>query len=124
MTFRVQTNRDIAVKSFEMFPDLIEYLFKKQNQKIESDNDFFINAIKDKELSKLFNMNDKISELIEFALPLMLESAKDTTNPKDIISYAIENNAQEIFNSTMLDFLVQGFTPREQEKPKIQFSMK
>lgn len=124
MTFKVQTNRDIAVKSFEAYPDLVEYLFSKQGQKVKSDNDFFIQAIKDKELSKLFKMNDKIGELIEFALPLMLESAKDPTNAQDIISYAKENNAEEVFNAAMLEFLMQGFTLREQEKPKIQFSMK
>lgn len=124
MTFKVQTNRDIAVKTFEEFPDLMEYLINQQARGKQDETQFFLNAIKNKELSLLFNMDEKLCELIKFALPLMLESAKDTTNANDIIEYAKENDVLETFNSAMLEFLVQGFTPREQGKAKIQFSMK
>lgn len=124
MTFKVQTNRDIAVKTFEEFPDLMEYLINQEARGKQNDTQFFINAIKNKELGMLFNMDEKLCELIKFALPMMLESAKDTTSANEIIEYAKENGVQETFNAAMLEFLVQGFTQREQAKPKIQFSMK
>ena len=132
LKFKVQTNRDIAVKSFEEFPDVIKYLVDRQG-KVSTDNKEFLkshpalkdlDAIKNKELGVLFDINDKIAQLIEFALPLMLESAKETIAAREILDYAKENGALEIFNSKMLEFLAQGFTQREQEKPKIQFSMK
>lgn len=124
LKFKVQTNRDIAVKSFEEFPDVIKYLVDRQG-KVSTDNkQFFLDAIKNKELGVLFDINDKIAQLIEFALPLMLASAKETITAREILDYAKENGALEIFNSKMLEFLAQGFTQREQEKPKIQFSMK
>lgn len=124
MTFKIQTNRDIAIKTFEQFPDLMEYLIKKQGKAANNDNDFFIQALKNKELGELFDMEDKIQELIKFALPLMLESAKDTTNASEIFKYAEQNNALSIFNNAMLEFLMQGFTQRGMEEPKIRFSMK
>lgn len=124
MNFKVQTNRDIAVKSFEEFPDLIEYMLNKQGNKKQNETQYFIEAIKNKELGTLFSMNDRIAELIKFALPLMLESAGDDTDPDKIITYAKDNNADELLNSGLLEFLILGFTQREQAKPKIQFSMK
>ena len=124
MKFRVRTNREIAVKAFEQYPDLIEYLFNKQGSKAKNETQYFIEALKKKELGTLFSMNDKIADLIGFALPLMLDGAGDKTSSKEIIEYAKANNASDMFNSKMLEFLVEGFTQRGQEKPKIQFSMK
>ena len=124
MKFKVRTNREIAVKAFEQYPDLIEYLFNKQGAKTKNETQYFIDALKKKELGTLFSMNDKIADLIGYALPLMLEGAGDKTSAVQIIDYARANDAKDMFNSKMLEFLVEGFTQRGQEKPKIQFSMK
>ena len=123
MEFKVRTNRDIAVKAFEEFPELIEYVLNKQGTDLDDDK-FFINALKNKELGILLDMNARIANLIEFALPLMLKEAGDETDAKSIIDYAKGNDADEIFNAKMLEFLVEGFTLRGQDKPKILFSMK
>lgn len=124
MTFRVATDRNIAVKAFEEYPDLIEYLFKKQNKANVNDSEFFLDALRNKELGELFSMEEKINKLIVFALPLMLEKAGDMTSAESIIEYAEENDAIELLNSAMMEFLVQGFTQREAAKPKIGLSMK
>lgn len=125
--FKVATDRDIAVKSFEAFPDLIEYLIKKEkdinNEKVD-DKEFFLNAIKNKELGNLFDMENKLGELIAYALPLMLVKANDNSSANEIIDYAKENDVSNIFNNGMLEFLMQGFTQRGLAKPKIKFSMK
>ena len=123
--FKVAVDRDIACDAFEQFPNLIEYLMKKEvkNRK-ENDADFFLNALKNKELKQLFNMEKQISELIGFALPLMLDKAGDSSDADEIIQYAKDNNAEQIFNNGMLEFIIQGFTPRELAVPKIKFSMK
>lgn len=122
MEFKVRTNRDIAVRAFEEYPELIEYVLNKQGTDLDDDK-FFINALKNKELGILLDMNGRIEKLIEFALPLMLKEAGDETDAKTIIDYARENNADEIFNAKMLEFLIKAFTLRGQE-PKILFSMK
>lgn len=122
MEFKVRTNRDIAVRAFEEYPELIEYVLNKQGTDLDDDK-FFINALKNKELGILLDMNGRIEKLIEFALPLMLKEAGDETDAKTIIDYARENDADEIFNAKMLEFLIKAFTLRGQE-PKILFSMK
>ena len=124
MEFRVATNRDIAIKAFEQFPDLMEYIIKQQGEGVVNEEEFFIDTLKKKELSKLFDMENKLGELIAFALPLMLMRANDDSNSSDIINYAIENGADGVFNSALLEFLMEGFTQRELVKPKIKFSMK
>lgn len=124
MEFKVRTNRDIAVKAFEEYPELIEYILNKQGGESKSEQQYFIEALKNKELGVLLDMNGRIANLIEFALPLMLKEAGDETDVKSIIDYAKENDADEIFNAKMLEFLVEGFTLRGQDKPKILFSMK
>lgn len=123
MEFKVRTNRDIAVKAFEEYPELIEYVLNKQGTDLDDDK-FFINALKNKELGILLDMNGRIANLIEFALPLMLKEAGDETDAQSIVNYAKDNEADEFFNAKMLEFLVEGFTLRGQDKPKILFSMK
>ena len=124
MKFKVGANRDIAVKAFEEFPELIEYLFNKQKESNLSEDAFLLSAIKKKELSKLFSMEKEIAELIKFALPLMLKAANDDTKATDIIKYAEDNGASTVMNSGLLEFLIQGFTQGELVKPKVKFSMK
>lgn len=124
MEFRVATNRDIAIRTFEQFPDLMEYLISQKGNSNANEEEFFIEALKKKELSKLFDMDNKLGELIAYALPLMLKSANDNANAVEIIDYAKENGADGVFNSAILEFLMQGFTQRELVEPKIKFSMK
>lgn len=124
--FKVVANRDIAVKSFEQFPDVIIYL-KEQEKNAKSnknEDDLFVELLKNKQLGKMFEINDKMAELVKFALPLMLAEANDNSNANDIISYAEENNVAEQFNAKIFELITNAFTQRGQEKPKIQFSMK
>ena len=124
MEFRVATNREIAIKTFEQFPDLMEYLISQKGQSNANEKEFFIEALKKKELSKLFDMDNKLADLIAYALPIMLKTANDNSPAVEIIEYAKENGADGVFNSAILEFLMQGFTQRELAEPKIKFSMK
>lgn len=120
-SFKVRANRDIAVKSFEEYPEVLEYIVKQQN-KGEQD---IVALVKGKGLSELFRVNEQIAKLVEFALPLMLREAKDTANAKTIIKYAKDNGVLEQFNAGILEFIAEGFTQGElANKPKIKFSMK
>lgn len=121
MSFKVRTNRDIAVKSFEEYPSVLEYIVKQQN-KGEQD---IVSLVKGKGLSELYRINDEIAKMVKFALPLMLEEAKDKSNANTIIKYATDNGVIEQFNAGILEFVAQGFTQGELvKKPKIKFSMK
>lgn len=124
MEFRVASNREIAIKTFEQFPDLMEYLISQKGQSNANEEEFFIEALKKKELSKLFDMDNKLADLIAYALPLMLKTANDNSSAVAIIEYAKENGADGVFNSAILEFLMQGFTQRGLAEPKIKFSMK
>ena len=124
MEFKVATNRDIAIKTFEQFPDLMEYLISQKVQENSNEEEFFIEALRKKELSKLFDMDNKLADLIAYALPFMLKTANDNSSAVEIIDYAKENGADGVFNSAILEFLMQGFTQRELAEPKIKFSMK
>lgn len=124
--FKIVANRDIAVKSFEEFPDVIIYI-KEQEKSAKSkktDDDLFVELLKNKQLGKMLEIDDKLAELVKFALPLMLAEAKDNSNADEIISYAEDNNVIEQFNAKIFELIAQAFTQREQEKPKVQFSMK
>ena len=125
MKFKVSVDRDIACDSFQQFPDLMEYLISKKKDIIaRDDDDFMLKALKKKELKNIFDVEDKVTELIEYALPLMLKKAEDKSDAKKIMEYADDNNALRIFNKGMLDFLFQGFSQGELANPTIKFSMK
>ena len=120
--FKISTDRNIAIQSFEAYPDVIEYIIKNKGN-VVGEEEMFLDAIKNKELSKLFEINDKLATLVEFVLPLMLKKANDNSNAQEIIEYAKENDALEEFNSAIVEFLFLGFTQRGLGKPKIKFSM-
>lgn len=124
MVFKVGTNRDIAIKTYEQFPEIMEYMINQEKKQVKDGQDLFLQAIKNKELGKLFEIEDKLEVLVEFCLPLMLEVAKDKSDANEIIKYVKENNADGVFNSAIWKFLMEGFTQRELAKPQIKFSMK
>ena len=124
MKFKVAVDRDIAIKSFEEYPELIEYFINQQKKAGLGETAFFIDSLKNKTLNELYSKDEELSKLIEFALPLMLAKANDKSSAEEILQYADENNARSTVNSAMLKFLFQGFTQRELAKPTIKFSMK
>lgn len=123
MEFSVSVDREIAVKTLEEFPELLEYFVSSENKTIEKDSSF-IEMIKSKQLSKILEMNNQIGEAISFALPQMLKKAQDKSNAKKIIEYAIENGVDQEMYAGLWEFLLEGFTQGELGSPKIKFSMK
>jgi len=124
MTFKVGTDREIAVKTFDKYPDLLEYMFDRQEMVESGGKSFIRETLKNGELGQLLDMENKFADLIGFALPLMLKKANDDTDAQKIIDYAKENGADTVMNSALLEFLCEGFTQSEPVKPKIKFAMK
>lgn len=127
MSFKVRANRDIAVDTFQKYPDVLKYAIKHKGIASEEDIDvdMFLQLLTNNGLDELTNIRQQLSEMVAYALPIMLKSAHDTTNADDIIKYATENNALDVMNSGLLEFIAQGFTQGElANKPKIKFSMK
>ena len=124
--FKIMVNRDIAVETFEQFPEVIEYVLNSDTSAKGKDDEkeFLLNALKSRKLNQLFKMNEKLGELVAYALPLMMKSAGDMQNAQEIINYATENDVIEDFNAKMFGLLMEAFTPREQGKPKVKFSIK
>lgn len=123
-TFKVGVDRNLAIACLEEKPELMEYLISQRNTSAKSSQEFFLKALKEKTLGKLYAMEDKLSELTELSLPLMLKKAEDDHDAKEIIDYAKEHDAMGTLNNGMLEFLMQGFSQRELAKPTIKFSMK
>ena len=127
MTFNIATNREIALKVSQKFPDEVAEIIGNAND-TEFDKDNIKEMIKDGKLADFFSRgetalktNDKIAR---FALPLMLKEAGDTHNAKEIIDYAIENDADQILFANVTRVVFMGFTMSGEIKtPKIQFTM-
>lgn len=121
--FSLATDRDIAVKTFEAFPEFVEAAISTPS---DSEKSAFLNAVREKKLASLLNMTDKIGEVAAFVLPLMLKKAGgDERLAPEIIEYARVNDVDLMLNSAILEFLMQGFTLSERERaPKVRFAMK
>lgn len=116
--FDIKINRDIALTVAEKEPEFFEKLFSNSNR------DTKINFKNVGKLRELFEMNDFISinsaRIVNVALPLMLVNEK--LNAKEIIKYVSDNDADEIFNNAMVEFILMGFTNNElDKKPKVKF---
>lgn len=120
--FKVVTDRELAIKSFEAYPETIEYILKNEASS-GNDVEIMINAIKNKELKELLEMEDKLRDLVKYVLPIMLKKAGESLDAQEIIDYATENDVIDDFNIGIIDFLFLGFSQRELGKPKIKFSM-
>lgn len=119
--FDIKINRDIALTVAEKEPEFFEKLFSNSNR------DTKINFKNVGKLRELFEMNDFISinsaRIVNVALPLMLINEK--LNAKEIIKYVSDNDADEIFNNAMVEFILMGFTNNElDKKPKVKFVMR
>lgn len=125
MSFKVGIDRDIACDAFQEFPDLIEYLMSKKADIVaKDDDDFFFKALKQKQLKEIMGIEDKVTDLVGYALPLMLKKAKDNSDAEEIMEYARDNGVLKIFTKGMVDFIFEGFSLGELGTPKIKFSMK
>ena len=120
--FKVATDRDLAIKSFEAYPDVIEYILKNESNATD-DVELIVSAIKKKELALLFEYEEKLAQLVRFVLPLMLEKAGEEVNAQEIIEYATKNDVVDDFNAGIIELLMLGFMQRGLGQPKIKFSM-
>lgn len=121
--FNVSVNREIALKVSEEFPEFITKILDNSNK-----NNDISSIIKENRLRELFDINDYINEnlskVIKFSLPLLLQEAGEKLNSDKIISYIIENEVDEIFNAKIWEFILSVFTKGGQDKkPKVKFVM-
>ena len=127
LKFTLGVDRDIAIKGFEEYPDVLEFLISKKDLVNEKNEEsMFLKMLKSKELSNMYKVEDRIGELVAFVLPLMLKKGGENGDitARDILDYAEENGATTVVNSSFLELLMQAFFQGELEKPKVKFSMK
>lgn len=129
-SFDVAVDRHIVAESFEKFPKLFEFLFKYSTN--VNDADFFINAVKNKQLDVALNIESEIADFVAYAFPLMLkkadtESVPQTNNAKkcdEILKYIVDNEVDEQFNSAIFEMINSVFTQGiTEKKPKVKFVM-
>jgi hypothetical protein len=127
-SFGVGINREIAVETFEAFPQLTEYIFERaekgEQENIDSPT-FIKQLLEKKELSKLIQISDQIGECVKFAFPKMLKLAEETLDVNELIEYIVENGVEQEFNQGVFEIILQGFTQREVvPEKKVNFSIK
>lgn len=122
LNFKVAVNRAMFLEVNKKFPE-----FFKKTIEFNQNKNSLSEALSNGNLKEFLEYNDyveeKSSEIIKFALPLMLKEAGDKTNPLEIFDYAKENNAETVMNTSLLGLLFQVFTQGEQ-LPKVKFSIK
>lgn len=118
--FRVCVNRDIAIQCAENFKDFFSKMF--DNVKDKKEKLFNVANLKqDLEYADFLKQNS--GDVVKFALPLMLNEADDTTDSEKLIKYIYDNDADEVFNAKMLEFIIMGFSPEEAKKPKVKIKI-
>lgn len=126
-TFDIGIDRNITCKTFEEFPDLVSLLMEMEVSNT-SEKDFMLKVMREKKLEKVLSINEEITELVKFALPLMLKKAEENSNSikaQEILEYVAENGVLAEFNNAMLEFISLGFTMGGQDKkPKVKFAMR
>jgi len=121
--FNISVNREIALKVSEEFPEFITKILDNSNK-----NNDIATVIKENRLRELFDINDFINEnlskVVKFALPLLLAEAGEKLDSNKIISYIIDNEVDEVFNIRVWEFILSVFTKGGQDKkPKVKFVM-
>jgi len=119
-SFEIGTNRDIAVKAMEEYPDFAVYVFSQQGAEVS-----FEDALKNKQLSKYLDILKQEKDIILYAFPLMYEEAngKKLDFKKEFYAFLEDNNAMDVFVSKVFEFLMLGFTQKE-NKPKVKLELK
>jgi hypothetical protein len=122
LNFKVAVNRAMFLEVNKKYPEFFKKTIEfNQNKSSLSD------AISNGNLQEFLEYNDyveeKASEIIKFALPLMLKEAEDKSNPLAILDYAEKNNAETLLNTSLLGFLLEVFTKGE-KLPKVKLLMK
>jgi len=130
-SFDVAIDRDIAVKSFEEFPKLSEYVFttardnaRNNNAKKQDEIDILVSNIRNKKMNELYEQEESLKQCVKFAFPLMLKKAGSELDANTIIDYIYENGVADEFNAGIYEMILLGFTQREVVKKKVNFSMK
>lgn len=122
--FKIAINREIALKVSDEFPEFIVYILDKDDEVTDMKT-----AVMNGKLKELLEKTDYITsqcgKIVEFALPFMLKEADSKENADEIINYAIENDAYELFSQKIWEFILLGFTNNGEVKtPKVSLQMK
>lgn len=124
--FKIAINRDIALKCAEEFPEFMANILDNSRDVTSGD---VSTLIRNNKLRELLDNSDYVREncpeVVKFALPLMLKEAGSKEDANEIINYAIENEADEIFNINVWNVILMGFMNNGEAKtPKVTFKMK
>ena len=138
-SFDVVINREIAIEVMEEFPQLAEYVFTtmkesankyaeklNRGEKIKAPDEFdvLIANIHNKKLKETAERDVDLQASVKFAFPLMLKASGSNLDAQTIIDYIYENGVDGEFNSGIYEMVILGFTQREVNTKKVDFSMK
>ena len=123
--FKIAINREIAVKTFDEFPQEVDFLIKTyQGKGKDSLSETLEKGFFSKALSERDEITKSVIEIAEYALPKMLEFAEDKSDANEILDYLKKNNAIFVASTILFEFLAQGFTLDEPVQPKIKLVLK
>lgn len=134
-SFDVAIDRSIVADVFERFPNQLELMVNMRDKKYddtESETESetktdIVELAKTKRLKDLIVYEDNAREIVIFALPMLLEKAKENdpvSMAHDILNYVEENEVDE-FYTAIWEFILSGFTTNGRDKEqKVSFVMK
>lgn len=123
-SFDISTDRDIAVKAFQEFPDFAKYVFTKANL---TEKQLLESAIDNKELDKLLNIQEQEKDLVLYAFPYMYAKANSVSQDgfiEEFLTFIEGNGVMDVFVEKVFEFLMLGFSQKEKATPKVKFELK
>lgn len=126
-SFDVAIDRAIVADVFEAFPDQLELMVNMSDKNDDESGTNIVELAKTKRLKSLLTFEDKVKDIVVFALPMLLEKAKESdplSTAEDILIY-VEKNEIDEFYTGIWEFILSGFTTNERDKEKkVSFVMK
>ena len=130
--FNISVDRDMVADAFDKYPKLLTLIIKYSDGNENPDEKaILLRAIEDGNFKTLLKSNEEIAEIVKYLFPLMLKKADkfyetdNASKSQEILDYIYENEADEVFFSSVFEFIVSVFTDGvEEKKPKVKFVMK
>lgn len=131
--FSLEINKDIAVSTFEEVPEMVslidEAMKTNKSQKEEFGFGKFLQQAKEQNDEKDEKDLAVMRKTSEVALKKMYHSVETNKPANDEFfdefwNYIDENNAELLMCSTIVEFLMQGFTLGKELKPKVKIVLK
>lgn len=131
--FSLEINKDIAVSTFEEVPEMValidEAMKTNKTQKGTSEFGNFLQQVKEQSDEKDEKDLAVMRKTAEVSLKKMYRAVETNKTVDDEFfdnfwNYIDENNAELLMCTTVMEFLMQGFTLGKELKPKVKIVLK